>query len=168
MDDECIRLTFQSLRAIDHRRICFTIKDVLQTSRICSDDSFPSVYHHLGSCTLTIEPEFIWILVQYEVHIDKFKKCKFTLLSYSAFLLRCLIVTTTNEVLFNSDQLLLTLPVKAYPFIHHEWLIDMENFSSTIIFDIENFDGQTPAELIIFQSKISRTYHRREKHLILI
>ena len=69
-----------------------------------------------------------------------------------------------NEVLFSPDQLLLTLPVKAYPFIHHEWLIDMENSSSTIIFDIDNFDGQTPAELIIFQSKISlKTMETRER-----
>jgi hypothetical protein len=41
------------------------------------------------------------------------------------------------------------------PFIHIEWLVNVENYSSMIIFDIENFDGNTSAELIVPQGKIS-------------
>ena len=63
-------------------------------------------------------------------------------------------MTTIDEVNFKSDSILLTLPVNWHPFIHHEWLVRVENYSSVIILDIENFDGTTPAELIIFQSKI--------------
>ena len=76
LDDESIRFTFQSFQSIDHRRICFSIKDFFLTSRICTDESFPSIHHHIGSCTLSIEADFIWILVQYEIHIEKFKKSK--------------------------------------------------------------------------------------------
>lgn len=54
---------------------------------------------------------------------------------------------------FQDEQLQLTLPVNAHPFIEHQWLIDAEDNTGKIIFDIENFDGNTPAELIIFQSK---------------
>ena len=64
------------------------------------------------------------------------------------------LVTTINEVIFNDEQLHLTLPVNAHPFIQHQWLIHAENNSSKLIFDIANFDGNTPAELIFFQSKL--------------
>jgi hypothetical protein len=60
-----------------------------------------------------------------------------------------------NEVNFTDDYLLLSLPVIMNPFIHIEWLVNVENYSSMIIFDIENFDGNTSAELIVPQGKIS-------------
>lgn len=57
-------------------------------------------------------------------------------------------------MIFNDEQLYLTLPVNAHPFIQHQWLIHAETNSSKLIFDIANFDGNTPAELILFQSKL--------------
>jgi len=60
-----------------------------------------------------------------------------------------------NEVNFTDDYLLLSLPVTTNPFIHIEWLVNIENYSSMIIFDIENFDGNISAELIVPQGKIS-------------
>jgi len=58
-----------------------------------------------------------------------------------------------NERNFNEDKMVLTVPMILDPFIHIEWLISVENYSSIIIFDIENVDGNTPAELIIPQSR---------------
>jgi hypothetical protein len=58
-----------------------------------------------------------------------------------------------NERNFNEDKMVLTVPMILGPFIHIEWLITLENYSSIIVFDIENVDGNTPAELIIPQSR---------------
>jgi hypothetical protein len=58
-----------------------------------------------------------------------------------------------NEVNFTTDYLFLSLPVISNPFIHIEWLVNIENYTSMIIFDIENFDGNIPAELIISSNK---------------
>ncbi len=58
-----------------------------------------------------------------------------------------------NKINFKEDSLVLTLPMILNPFIYIEWLVTVENYSSIIIFDIENFDGDTPAELILPQSK---------------
>jgi hypothetical protein len=49
--------------------------------------------------------------------------------------------------------MVLTPPVTLDSYIHIEWLISV-NDSSIIIIDIENFDGNTPAKLLILQSKI--------------
>lgn len=68
-----------------------------------------------------------------------------------------------DEVSFHTDRLPLSLPVKAYPFIHHEWFIDMDNFSSIIVFDIENVDENLSAELILFQS--INFFHSKQTHL---
>lgn len=59
-----------------------------------------------------------------------------------------------NPITFNGDNMTLVPPNKSYPYIHSEWLISMEN-SSAIIFDIENFDANTPAELLIHNGNIS-------------
>jgi len=59
-----------------------------------------------------------------------------------------------NEINFKEDKMVITLPMTIEPFIHIEWLITVENYSSIIIFDIENFDGNTQAELILPQSRI--------------
>ena len=64
------------------------------------------------------------------------------------------LVTTIIRVTFNDNILVLTPPITFHPFMHIEWLISMTN-SSKIIFDIENFDGFLPAELILPLSKIS-------------
>jgi hypothetical protein len=61
-------------------------------------------------------------------------------------------VTTITEVTFKDNNLVLSPPITSHPFMYIEWLIIMNN-SSMIIFDIENFDGTTPAELTIPQSK---------------
>ncbi len=63
------------------------------------------------------------------------------------------VVTIINEINLKKDQIMLTLPMIFDPFVHIEWLINIENYSSIIIFDIENFDRNIPAELIIPQSK---------------
>ena len=49
--------------------------------------------------------------------------------------------------------MVLTSPITLNPFIHIEWLINI-NTSSTIIFDIENLDGKASADLILPQSNI--------------
>ena len=75
-DDECIQIGFRSFQAIEDRRICFHVKDIFKTFEICTNEQFPFVYHHVGSCILSIEPEFIWMLVIYDIQIEKFKKSK--------------------------------------------------------------------------------------------
>ena len=64
-------------------------------------------------------------------------------------------MTTLYEVNFNEDSLVLAPPVAPDPFIHVEWLISAENLSAIIVFDIENSDGSSPAELTILQGTIS-------------
>lgn len=59
-----------------------------------------------------------------------------------------------NELDFKDDKLVLTLSMLLEPFIHIEWLVNIGNYSSVIIFDIENIDGNTPAELILPQSRV--------------
>lgn len=76
MDDESIKIIFQSFQTIPNHHICFSIKNIFQTFRICTDDEFPYIYYHVGSCKLSIEPEFIWILVEYDILIEKYKKGK--------------------------------------------------------------------------------------------
>jgi hypothetical protein len=49
--------------------------------------------------------------------------------------------------------MVLTPPVTLDSYIHIEWLISV-NDSSMVIIDIENLDGDTPAKLLILQSKI--------------
>ena len=60
-------------------------------------------------------------------------------------------MTTIYEVNFNEDSLVLAPPTASNPFIHVEWLISAENLSAIIVFDIENSDGSSPAELTILQ-----------------
>ncbi len=76
MDDECIKIIFYSFQSINNHRICFYIKDLFETYQICTNEQYPFVYHHIGSCILSIEPEFIWILIEYNIQIEKFKKGK--------------------------------------------------------------------------------------------
>ncbi|CAF1467779.1 unnamed protein product [Adineta steineri] len=133
LDDECIQIKFLSLQAFENRRICFHVKDSFKRSEICSTEQFPFVYHHIGSCILSIEPEFIWILVQYNIQIDKFKK-----------------ITTINEVIFEENNMTLTPSNTLDSYVHIEWLITL-NDSSMVIIDVENLDGNTPAKLFIIQ-----------------
>lgn len=65
-----------------------------------------------------------------------------------------ILVTLIDELDFKDEKMILTLPMLNDPYIHIEWLVNIKNYSSMIIFDIENFDGNTPAELILPQSKI--------------
>ena len=60
-------------------------------------------------------------------------------------------MTIIQEVNFNEDSLVLTPPAASDPFIHIEWLISAEHLSTIVVFDIENSDGSSPAELIILQ-----------------
>ncbi|CAF1526563.1 unnamed protein product [Rotaria sp. Silwood1] len=141
LDDECIKITFQSFEVTEDRRLCFYVKDLFKTTQICNDEQLPFVYHHIGSCIISIEPEFRWILVKYNIQIEKFKKIK-----------------KINKVIFNDNHIVLTPPMTMHPFIHIEWLISIDN-SSRIIVDITNFDRNTSAELIIRQDKnITKTY----------
>ncbi len=64
-----------------------------------------------------------------------------------------MIVTTINEITFQENSMVLTPPVTLDSYIHIEWLISV-NDSSMVIIDIENLDGDTPAKLLILQSKI--------------
>ncbi|CAF3147590.1 unnamed protein product, partial [Rotaria sp. Silwood2] len=141
LDDESIRIVFQAFEVIEDRRLCFYVKDVFKTTQICNNEQFPFVYHHIGSCIISIEPEFTWILVKYNIRIEKYKK-----------------ITKINKITFNDNHMVLMPPRTIHPFIHIEWSVSMDN-SSIIIFDIENFNRNTPAELIIRQDEnITQTY----------
>ncbi|CAF4204987.1 unnamed protein product [Rotaria socialis] len=141
VDDESIKITFQSLQTFEDRRICFSMKDLFRTTHICNNEQFPFVYHHIGTCTLSIEPEFIWALVEYNIQIEKFKK-----------------ITIINKITFERTYMALAPPITLDPFIHIEWLISM-NDSSLIIFDVENLDGKTSAELTVHQDdNFTKTY----------
>ncbi|CAF1032759.1 unnamed protein product [Rotaria sordida] len=141
LDDECIKIIFQSFEVVEDRRLCFYVKDLFKTIQICNNEEFPFVYHHIGSCIISIEPEFSWILVKYNIQIEKFKK-----------------ITKINKITFKNDHMVLLPSIRMHPFIHIEWLVSMDN-SSIIIFDIENFDRDTTAELIIRQDEnITKIY----------
>jgi len=58
-----------------------------------------------------------------------------------------------DEITFKDNNLILAPPITLHPFMYIEWLIYLDN-RSAIIFDIENFDENIPAELILPQSKI--------------
>ena len=60
-----------------------------------------------------------------------------------------------DEITFQETSMVLTPPKILDSYIHIEWLIST-NDSSRIIIDIENLDGNTPAELIILQSNIKK------------
>lgn len=57
-----------------------------------------------------------------------------------------------RRIAFENESMSLVPPPTLDPFIHVEWFVSM-NTSSTIIFDIENLDGNTPAELILYKGK---------------
>ncbi|CAF5180622.1 unnamed protein product, partial [Rotaria magnacalcarata] len=141
VDDESIKIIFQSLQTFEDQHICFSVKDLVTTTYICNNEQFPFVYHHIGTCTLSIEPEFIWALVEYNIQIEKFKK-----------------TTIINKITFERNYTALAPPITLDPFIHIEWLISL-NDSSLIIFDVENLDGKTSAELTIHQDEnFTKTY----------
>ncbi|UJR30694.1 hypothetical protein I4U23_018215 [Adineta vaga] len=135
LNDECIQIRFESFQTIDNRHICFHIKDSSQTWYICNHEQFPFVYHHIGSCILSIEPEFIWMLVQYDIQINKFKK-----------------LIWIHYLTFNGDNMTLIPSLAFEPYVQIEWIITL-NDTSTIIFDIENLDRKISAELILPQNK---------------
>lgn len=76
-DDESIRIEFKKFQSFNNRRACFHVKDLFKTFEICTNQQYPSLFHHIGSFTLLIEPEFIWTLISYDIRIDKFKKSKY-------------------------------------------------------------------------------------------
>jgi hypothetical protein len=63
----------------------------------------------------------------------------------------CFLVTLVHYLIFHDDNMTLTPSMASESYIHIEWHLSL-NGSSPIIFDIENFDGKTPAELILPQS----------------
>ncbi|CAF1189573.1 unnamed protein product [Adineta ricciae] len=137
LDDECVQIRFESLQTIGNRRLCFQIKDSSQTRYVCNNEQLPFASHHIGSCILSVEPEFIWMLVEYNIQIDKYKK-----------------MLLSHYLTFNDDSLILTPSLASESYISIEWIISL-NDSSGIIFDIENFDGKTPAELILPENENS-------------
>jgi hypothetical protein len=77
-------------------------------------------------------------------------------------------VTTIYEVDFNEGSLVLGPPNASDPFIHVEWLISVKNLSTIIVFDIENSDGPSPAELTILQGTVFRLGKGTHVHLLLL
>ena len=155
LDDESLTIVFHSFQSFDNHHICFHLSNALETSHICTNEQFPVIRHHVGSWSLAIEPEFIWILVQYHIQIDRAKKGKSILLTdESMSKMSFLLVTNIYQIDFDQNHLILPFPNIFDPFVHIEWSISQRNVSSMIIFDIENVDGNTPADLFIVERMI--------------
>lgn len=153
MDDESISIVFLSFESFENQHVCFHLSDALQTTRLCSNERFPLTLYRIGSWSLSIEPEFIWTLVQYEIQIDKFKKGK-TSIRTNKEKRFYFSVTKFYQIDFDDveQNLLLPLPNSSDPFVHFEWLVTQKNVSSRIIFDVENSDEKTSADLLIIEN----------------
>ena len=64
--------------------------------------------------------------------------------------------TSVQTIEFTDDHLVLLPPITSDQCIYSEWLVSQEDSSSFVIFDVENSDGNTPAELTIVEGRLQR------------